>query len=77
MFLAGVGGATDSSDEDDAVLRSFIACVRQTEAVKLFESVAEDNVAMMSERYLDDLIQMTWNAGFQIKEYQDIEHKVG
>ena len=77
MFLAGIGDATVNDDDDnDALLKGFIASVRQTELAKILESVDEADVAMMSERYLGDLIQMTWYAGFQRKEDQDIEHKV-
>ena len=74
MFFAGVGDATD--DDDVALLRSFIMSVRQTKMVKIFETVPEADVLMMSERYLGDLIQMTWYAGFQTKENQDLEQKV-
>ena len=73
--FAGVDDATDG-DNDGALLRSFITSVEQTEMVKIFETVAEADVAMMSKRYLDDLIQMTWYASCQTKENQDLEHKV-
>ena len=76
VFFAGVDDATDGDHDDDALLRNFITSVRQTEMVKIFETVAEADVAMVSERYLGDLIQMTWYAGFQTKENQDLEHKV-
>ena len=74
FLIAGVRDATEN--DDDALLRSFIMSVRQTEMVKIFETVAEPNVAMISECYLGDLVQMTWYAGFQTKENQDLEHKV-
>ena len=75
VLFAGVGDATDG-DDDVALLRNYILSVRQTELIKIFESVAEVDVTMMSERYLGDLIQMTQYAGFQSKENQDIKHKV-
>ena len=74
VFFAGIGDATD--DDDVALLKRFITSVKQTEMVKIFETVAEADVAMMSERYLGDLIQVTWYAGFQTKENQDLERKV-
>ena len=77
MFLAYIGDATVSDDDDnDALLKGFIESVRQTELAKILESVDEADVAMMSECYLGDLIQMTWYASFQSKEDQDIKQKV-